>query len=210
METLIELNNVSFGYTEEMILNDCNLKISQNDFIGIIGTNGSGKSTLLKLILGVVKPTKGKVYKKEGLTIGYVDQTTTNSDNAFPATVFEVVALGLKKKPMHFITKKDKEKVLSILELFNLKSKKDKSVNSLSGGEEQKVKIARVFLSNPDLIIFDEPTTGIDKESKEVLLEMIRHLHALRKTIILVTHKPDELSLVNDTYEVEGGELRHV
>lgn len=194
MEELISLKDISFSYDNQSeILNNLNLTINKGDFIGLVGENGSGKSTLLKLLLGVVKPTKGNIVTAKKIKYGYVNQTTSTEEGGFPATVYEVVSIGLKCRPFHFFNKKEKKRVEETLELFNLKKIKNKPITSLSGGQMQKVKIAKVVLSNPDIIILDEPTTGIDEGSSMVLLELINHLHAMRKTIVFVSHKKDEL-----------------
>lgn len=203
MESILKLENVSFGYTNSMVLKNIDLEIAYGEYIGLIGLNGSGKSTLLKLILGILKPTDGKIYKKENVKIGYVNQTTMVEEGSFPATVYEIVALGLKKKPFHFINKKDRYEIEKVLELFSLKELKDRSIQSLSGGQSQKVKIAKVLLSNPDIIVFDEPTTGIDSKSEEILLEIIDHMHAMKKTIIFVSHNPDNLKKCDRIYRIK-------
>lgn len=198
MEEIISLNNISFSYDNSSeILYNLNLVINKGDFIGVVGENGSGKSTLLKLLLGVVKPTSGEISFSKKIKFGYVNQTTSTEEGAFPATVYEVVSIGLNKKPFHFLNKNDKKRIDETLELFNLTNLKSKSINSLSGGQMQKVKIAKVLISNPDIIILDEPTTGIDCGSSMVLLELINHLHAMRKTIIFVSHKKEELKYCN-------------
>lgn len=202
-DVLLSLKDVSFGYNEEDVLENINLDIKKGEFIGIVGLNGSGKSTLLKLILGVNKPTNGTVILKDGIKMGYVNQTTSTEEGGFPATIYEVVSLGLCKKPFSRIKKEERELVLKTLEIFNLRSLKDKSTSTLSGGQAQKVKIAKVLVSNPDIIVLDEPTAGIDLESEEMLIEMINHLHAMKKTIIFVSHNPDNLSKCDKIYHVK-------
>lgn len=201
-DVILSLQDISFGYSNQTVLENVNLDIKTGEFIGIVGLNGSGKSTLLKLILGVNKPTNGKIIKNDNVTVGYVNQTTITEEGGFPATIFEVVSLGLKKKPFSRLTKADKELVLKTLELFNLKKLKNKSMSTLSGGQAQKVKIAKVLVSNPDIIVLDEPTSGIDTESEEMLIEMINHLHAMKKTIIFVSHNPDNLKGCDKIYKV--------
>lgn len=201
-EILLSLKNVSFGYNDEDVLCDINLNIKRGEFIGIVGLNGSGKSTLLKLILGVNKPTNGEVLLAPGIRMGYVNQTISTEEGGFPATIFEVVSLGLRKKPFSRITKEERELVLKTLEIFNLKALKNKSTSTLSGGQAQKVKIAKVLVSNPDIIVLDEPTAGIDLESEDMLIEMINHLHAMKKTIIFVSHNPSNLDKCDDVYQV--------
>lgn len=200
--TLLELKDISFSYGNDIILDNVNLKIEEGSFVGIVGLNGSGKTTLLRIILSLLKPTKGKIILSKKINFGYVNQTTSTEEGDFPQTVFECVALGLKKKPFHFINKNDKKKIIKMLDLFNLTELKDKPIGSLSGGQGQKVKIAKVFLSNPDVIILDEPTTGIDEESEYYLSEMINHLHAMRKTIILVSHDRKDLEKCDKIYKI--------
>lgn len=201
-DILLSLKNVSFGYNDEDVLCDINLNIKRGEFIGIVGLNGSGKSTLLKLILGVNKPTSGEVLLAPEIRMGYVNQTISTEEGGFPATIFEVVSLGLRKKPFSRITKEEQELVLKTLEIFNLKALKNKSTSTLSGGQAQKVKIAKVLVSNPEIIVLDEPTAGIDLESEDMLIEMINHLHAMKKTIIFVSHNPSNLDKCDAVYQV--------
>lgn len=211
MEKLISLNDISFSYDNNtFIIKNLNMHINKGDFIGLVGANGAGKSTLLKLILGLIEPNSGKIERVKGLKYGYINQTTSNEEGSFPATVFEIVSLGLKKKPFHFITKKDKNEVNKVLELFGLSELKNKSINSLSGGQMQKVKIAKVVLSNPNIIIFDEPTTGIDSDSVKVLFELINHLHAMKKTILLVSHNKEDLTYCTRILELSKENLKEV
>ncbi|MCR5787004.1 MAG: ATP-binding cassette domain-containing protein [Acholeplasmatales bacterium] len=211
MEELIKLDNISFSYdNKNILLQNVNFNIYRSDFIGLVGVNGSGKSTLLKLITGVIKPTSGSIICNKKIKFGYVNQTTSLEEGAFPATVYEIVSLGICKKPFRFINKEDKNKIEQVLELFGLSKLKDKSINSLSGGQMQKVKIAKVLLSNPDLIILDEPTTGIDTISQEVLLELIRHLHAMKKTILFVSHNVKELEGCTRVVEISDNGIVEV
>ncbi len=209
MENLVSLENVSFSYDNNtFVIKNLNLNINKGDFIGIVGANGAGKSTLLKLVLGLIECNSGKIIRKKGLTYGYINQTTSQEEGSFPATVYEIVSLGLKKKPFSFITKSDKKEVDKVLEIFGLTELKNKSINSLSGGQMQKVKIAKVLLSNPNLIIFDEPTTGIDEESVRVLFELINHLHAMKKTILIVSHNKEDLSNCNRIIELGNDKIK--
>ncbi|MBS1476932.1 MAG: ATP-binding cassette domain-containing protein [Acholeplasmatales bacterium] len=201
-DILLSLKDVSFAYNDDEVLHNINLDIKKGEFIGIVGLNGSGKSTLLKLILGVNKPTLGSVNLAQGVRMGYVNQTTSTEEGGFPATIYEVVALGLRKKPFSRITKDERVLVLKTLEIFNLKALRNKSTSTLSGGQAQKVKIAKVLVSNPDIIVLDEPTAGIDLESEDMLIEMINHLHAMKKTIIFVSHNPSNLDKCDAVYHV--------
>lgn len=209
-DIILKLENVSFGYNNDLILDNINLNINRSEFVGIIGINGSGKSTLLKLILGINKPTKGSIIKNRNVKIGYVNQTTMTEEGSFPANVYEIVSLGLKKKPFSFINTVDKSRVNEMLEKFSLTELKDKSISSLSGGQAQKVKIAKVLLSDPDIIILDEPTSGIDEDSENMLLDIIYDLNKMNKTIILVSHNKDNLIKCDSIYKVSNKTIKKV
>lgn len=206
LETII-INDVSFGYNNELILNNINLIIYQGSFVGIVGSNGCGKSTLLQLIIGTFKPKKGKITFPNKLRIGYVKQTSSIEDGGFPASVFEIVSLGLRKKPFSFITKQEKKKVYQILKEYSLLGIANNSIQTLSGGQLQKVKIAKVMLANPDLIILDEPTVGIDEISEKFLQETLMKLKKQRKTIILVTHEIENLINCDVIYKIENKKI---
>ena len=118
-DILLSLKNVSFGYNDEDVLCDINLNIKRGEFIGIVGLNGSGKSTLLKLILGVNKPTSGEVLLAPGIRMGYVNQTISTEEGGFPATIFEIVSLGLRKKPFSRLFRNAIPKI-SVFDFFGI------------------------------------------------------------------------------------------
>ena len=141
---MISLKNVSFSFSNnEEILDNISFEMKDGEFIGILGPNGGGKSTFLKIILGLLKPQKGKIEINER-KISYVSQTTSLNDSSFPATVKEVVSLGLVDNKLRiFSSRLDKEKINNILEEFDLLKLKNKLISELSGGQLQKVKIAK-------------------------------------------------------------------
>ncbi len=199
--SLIELNNVTLGYEKHIVLKNINLKIEEGDFICIVGPNGSGKSTLIKGILGLIKPLKGKI-KYDGLKqnfIGYMPQET-KVDAHFPASVLEIVLSGTLNnsgfKP--FYSKEAKEKALDNLKLLHIENLKNKSFADLSGGQRQKVLLARSLCATSKLLILDEPSNNLDTKSKENLYEMITNLNKEGITIIMITHDLDHGNLIGN------------
>lgn len=216
---IINIKNLNFGYDRVKILKDVNLKIYKNDFVSIKGNNGSGKSTLLKLIIGQLKNYDGEItiFGEDIKTfrnwnkIGYVPQIDRDNITNFPISVKEMILLNLYYDFNFFNlpSKKHYKAVDDIIKTFHLDSFKNKNFNELSGGQKQRVMIAKAMVHDPELLIFDEPTVGIDKESKENFFNLIEHLHKEHDiTIILVTH---ESSLENKNYirhlEIKDGEI---
>lgn len=199
--SLIELDNVTLGYDKHIVLKNIDLKIEEGDFVCVVGPNGSGKSTLIKGILGLIKPLKGKI-KYNGLKqnfIGYMPQETKVDAN-FPASVSEIVLSGtlnsIGLKP--FYSKKAKEKVLKTLKLLNIENIKNKSFADLSGGQRQKVLLARSLCATSKLLILDEPSNNLDTKSKEKLYETIKNLNEEGITIIMITHDLDHDTLLGN------------
>ena len=199
---LIELKNVTLGYENHIVLKNINMTIDESDFICIVGPNGSGKSTLVKGILGLIKPIKGKiVYKnlKQNF-IGYMPQET-KVDSNFPASVFEIVLSGtLNKKGIHLTyNKEDKESALENLNILGILDLKDKNFCDLSGGQRQKVLLARSLCATKKLLILDEPSNNLDKLSKEELYKTIIDLNKSKNiTIIMITHDLDHDNLLGN------------
>ncbi len=205
---MISLKEVSFSFSNtEEVLDNVSFEMNDGEFIGILGPNGGGKSTFLRLILGLLKPQKGKIEINER-KISYVSQTTSLNDSSFPATVKEVVALGLVgNKPLLFLNKKDKEKLNNILEEFGLSELKNRLISELSGGQLQKVKIAKALISNPSLVILDEPDAGIDEHGHELLIHTINELNQKGVSILFVSHHKDDLEHANKVFFIEDGKI---
>jgi ABC-type Mn2+/Zn2+ transport system ATPase subunit len=186
---IIKLSNIAIGYGKEVIVEGINLSIFENDFIGIIGPNGAGKTTLLKTLLGNLKPLGGKM-TRDLLRFGYVPQKDTIQP-LLPYTVHDIVMMGRYSLMGTFgkPSVKDYEAVKASLEQVGIVHLNESNYNSLSGGQRQRTLIARALAIEPDILILDEPTNGMDTPSHHALLNLISQLHEDRKlTIILVSH----------------------
>ena len=213
----IEIKNLKFGYNENQILKNVNLNLDEGDFAVISGKNGSGKSTLIKLILGELKKDKG-IIKLFGIDmedfknfdkIGYVPQVNEAIKVAFPVSAREYVGLNLYKEFSIFntITKKSKSKIENTFSTLKIEDLIDRPFNKLSGGQAQRVMIARAMVNNPDILILDEPTVGIDQKSKEDFLDLLVHLNTHHNiSILMITHEMDILGdYVDKVFKLKGG-----
>ena len=201
----IELQDVSFQYDQTVVLKNISLQVKQGDFLAVLGPNGSGKSTLLKIILGLLKPSSGKVELfgqksrdfKNREWIGYVSQKSNAFNSGFPATVYEVVASGLVKKSGLFnkYPKDVKQRVEKALLAVGMVDFLNQSIGELSGGQQQRVFIARALVAEPKCLILDEPTVGIDHQHVQSFYNMLAELNREQQiTLILVTHDVDTVS----------------
>ena len=189
----IKSNNLFFQYEETPILENVSFVIAPGEFIGIFGPNGGGKTTLLKLLLGFLKPQKGSLEilgespKIAREKMGYVPQIS-HLDRQFPITVLEVVMMGcLDKSPWHSYTKNAKEKAREALNQVGMLDFQNHSFGTLSGGQTQRVLIARALVSKPTILLLDEPTASVDPSAEESIYKLLEHLKGTM-TIIMVTH----------------------
>lgn len=200
--SLIEIKNLTLGYDKDVILKHINMDIEEKDFICIVGPNGSGKSTLVKGILGLIKPMKGKVIYN-GLKqnfIGYMPQET-KVDSNFPASVLEIVLSGTLNSDEYkmFYTKKQKEEAEKNLKILGIEKLKNKCFCDLSGGQRQKVLLARSLCATSKLLILDEPSNNLDSKSKAELYNAITDLNKTYGiTIIMITHDLDHDNLIGN------------
>jgi iron complex transport system ATP-binding protein len=193
----LELKNISFNYKDMSVLRDINIGVDESELLGIVGPNGSGKSTLLKCINTILKP-EGQILldeidlKRMGLNeiariIGYVPQAIHSY--SFPTTVFDVVLLGRRPYLSWSVGSKDLEVVSDILSLMRLDDLGMRNFNELSGGERQKVLIARALAQDPKILLLDEPTSNLDLKHQLEIMELVRRLAKERNLIvILVSH----------------------
>ena len=198
----IEVKDLVFSYGKDEILNKVSFYLNKGDFLTIQGENGSGKSTLIKIILKDLKKKSGQI-KLFGVDIedfddytkiGYVPQVNDANKLAFPVTGKEFVVLNLYKKFNIFNrpNKKCYKKVHDIFEILNIEDLLNIPFNQLSGGHAQKVMIARAMVNDPEILLLDEPTVGVDEKSKRDFLKLLAHLNDKHKiSILMISHEMD-------------------
>jgi len=191
MEELIELRNITAGYDNNIILDSVNMKIHDNDFIGVIGPNGGGKTTLIKVILGIIKPMKGEIIFKNNKTknlIGYLPQYNI-FDKAFPISILEVVMSGLmsNKKLYQRYTAKDKALAMNLLNIVGLENYSNYKISEISGGQMQRALLCRAVISNPKILILDEPVTYVDNTFEKEMYGLLKEWNK-DMSIIMVSH----------------------
>lgn len=200
-EKVLIFDKVYFSYDKEEILSDISFEIEEGEVISIVGPNGGGKTTLLKLILGIIKPSLGRIYlygKEPFFTrkyVGYLPQFSTVNKN-IPIRAFEFVKLVASKE--NFISRKHFDhQVDNILKITDSYYYKDKVICELSGGQFQRILFARALINNPKMLILDEPTNFIDENSKKNFYEIIESFKG-KKTIIIVSHDLGMVSRFSD------------
>lgn len=200
---IINFKNVSYAYDNEIVLEDVNIRLYARQMVSIIGPNGSGKTTLLKLILGLLKPAQGDITvfdqppEKVRHLLGYVPQYA-RFDPSFPVNVFDVVLMGgVKPHTFGIYNAKAKSDALKALDIINLGHLKKKSFAHLSGGQRQRVLIARALVSGPKVLLMDEPTANVDRETEEDLYALIQEL-SKEYTVVLVSHDLGVVPKISD------------
>lgn len=187
---LVALDTVSLGYGRVPILRDISFRLEPGDFLAFVGPNGSGKTTLLRAIAGILPPLGGHVWRPRPVAIGYVPQER-DLDPVFPLSVRDVVlqgrvaALGPGRRP----GRADREVARRAMAEADVSALSGESFADLSGGQKQRVLIARALAAEPELILLDEPTSGMDPASERAIMDLLRRLHAeQRRTIVVATH----------------------
>lgn len=193
---IVSIENLWLFRGEHAILEEINLKLEKADFLGLIGPNGGGKSTLLKVMLGLIKPDRGRI-EIFGLPpvaargqVGYLPQKTIFDQN-FPVKVREVVQMGRFSRTGLFrrYGPADREAAIRALEAVGMEDRSDREIGALSGGEQQRVFVARSLVSDPELLLLDEPTAGVDSAQQTEFYDLLCHLNRdLGIAIVLVSH----------------------
>lgn len=223
MNALIQLNGLNFSYNRGKnnqvdAIKHLSLEIEKGDFVGILGVSGSGKSTLLYLIAGLLKPDSGEYIYKDIVVSNVSDNKKAalrNTDFGFvlqdfglegDRTALENVCLPLmfSKSRWSMIEKKGR----NIMERLNIIDLCDKKVGQLSGGQCQRIAIARALVHDPQVILADEPTGALDSENKEILMQLLSEINEKGITVLLVTHDVSILSKCNKVYELNDGEIK--
>ena len=207
---MIEAKNLKIGYDNHIVLDNVNFTINDGELVIVVGSNGAGKTTLIKALLGLIKPLSGSITfnnLKQNF-IGYMPQET-KVDSNFPASSFEIVLSGTLNKTM-FYTKKEKKMALDNLKLLGIENLKNKSFSELSGGQRQKVLLARSLCSTEKLLILDEPSNNLDSESKKDLYNIVTELNKKKGiTVIMITHDLDHGNLIgNKIISVTDGTVK--
>ncbi len=213
---LVSVQNIVFGYSHTPALNGVSFEIDSGEFVGITGPNGASKSTMMKLLLGLLKPWEGTIsvsrtnVNGDPLSIGYVPQQIASFNVGFPSTVMELVRSGRFKKEKWFkrLNGEDVKKAENALKMVGMWDFRNHKIGELSGGQKQKICIARVLASEPDLFVLDEPTTGMDAKSRKGFYEFMSHqVKAHGRTVVMVTHHQDETEpYLDKLLQLERGE----
>mgnify|MGYP001811616897 FL=1 len=193
--TIVDIKDLCFSYIGKEVLHNIDLVVEQGDFIAVVGPNGGGKTTLLKLVIGLLKPTRGAVHLagrrpgKKGLEIGYVPQQIDHN-LSFPATALDVVIMGkhVPENRMPFgRSRQDRKDGLAALEKMGISEFGERKISDLSGGQRQRVLIARALVTEPELLVLDEPTASIDSRGQTDFYQLLQELNR-DLTILMVSH----------------------
>ena len=204
MTPIVDLDGVTFAYGDTVAVSDVSLTVDEGDFLGLVGPNGSGKTTLLHLMLGLHEPDEGSVELfgrpidafDDGGRIGYVSQKATSRGGAMPVTVRECVTMGrFAHAGRGRLSADDRAAVGDAIETVGIGGLADRLVSEMSGGQKQRAYIARALASDADLLALDEPTVGVDAESRDAFYALLDELNDNGITIILIEH---DIGVVTD------------
>ncbi|OPL09515.1 MAG: ABC transporter [delta proteobacterium ML8_F1] len=192
---IIQVEHLSVSYGKVKALEDVSFDVEQGSFLSVIGPNGGGKTTLIKVLLGLIKPGEGTLKINSEKPVGYVPQFNS-FERRFPITVCRVVLMGSLsgKSPLfHRYSPEDKARSHELMALLGIEALHDRQISQLSGGQMQKVLLARALMTDPDILILDEPTSSIDAESRTEIYGILNRLKG-EKTIILISHDMGSVS----------------
>jgi ABC-type Mn2+/Zn2+ transport system ATPase subunit len=192
----VNFDHATLGYGRRVVLSDLTFQIPDGDFLGLVGPNGAGKTTILRAILGTLEPTAGTVSRQPQLRFGYVPQRD-QVDYSFPLRVLDVVLMGrydrvgIGRRPR----REDHDRALAALDAVGIRELAGDPLARLSGGQKQRTLIARALVGEPNLLVLDEPTTGMDLVSTTQILGLVRELHERSGlTVLMVSHALNEIA----------------
>lgn len=186
---IITVNKIQVHYNDIVALEDVSFQIEKNEFVGIVGPNGGGKTTLIKAILGLIKPTQGLIEIQQDAVLGYVPQQTS-FDRHFPISVRDVILTGHlpgKFKIGYRYKEHDHQHALAVMNQLKIQDLAKRQIGQLSGGQLQRVLIARALMKHPTILVLDEPTASVDEETKTEIYNMLKIL-SKEMTIIMISH----------------------
>ncbi|MDQ4089857.1 MAG: metal ABC transporter ATP-binding protein [Actinomycetota bacterium] len=186
--TLVRLEGVTCAYAGTPVVADADLEIAATDFTGVVGPSGSGKTTLLRAVLGTVRPVAGTIWRRPGLRVGYVPQVET-VNWSFPVTVAEAVLMSRTTgRRLPWPSAAERAEVADVLDRLGIGGLGGRHIRELSGGQQQRVFLARALLRRPDLLLLDEPTSGVDVRTRHDILHLLADLNAGGLAVVLTTH----------------------
>ena len=197
-DSVLEMRRVGFGYNAHPVVEEITFTIEHGDYLWVIGPNGSGKTTLMKLALGIIEPREGEIFLlgrrlehfRQWERIAYVPQTVSRFDPFFPASAMEVAAMGLlsEKKFPRRLSGRDRRRVEEAFEQVGIAGIMKQRIGELSGGQVQRVYLARALVSTPDILFLDEPTSAVEPGVREEFLRVIDELNRSGTAVFLINH----------------------
>jgi zinc transport system ATP-binding protein len=207
-DAVLEMRRVSFGYNAHSVLEDIDFTIGHGDYLWVFGPNGSGKTTLMKLALGIIEPREGEVLLlgsqleqfRRWERVAYVPQTVSRFDPFFPASAMEVAAMGLlsEKKFPRRLTGRDRKRVEEAFERIDIAGIMHQRIGELSGGQVQRVYLARALVSTPDILFLDEPTSAVEPGVREEFFRVIDELNRKGTAVFLINHDIAGMGIKNN------------
>lgn len=203
------LKDLGFGYNGQVLSDFINLEVTDSDYIVIMGENGSGKSSLVRTILGLNKKISGDIVMEDLAKdeIAYLPQVLQVASD-FPTSVMELVLSGFKIKKRFFYTKEEKKRAMDCLEKFGIASLKDRRFSSLSGGQMQRVLLARSFVEEKKMLILDEPVAGLDPDAQLEMYKTVKAINDAGTAIIMISHDEDRaIDYASKVIRLESGKV---